>query len=47
MREGNIDYKPGDSGWIVFQTHERFLREYQIRYTHDLGWKRVTLLQEK
>ena len=43
MREGNIDYKPGDSGWMVFQTHERFLKEYQVKYTHDLGWKRVTL----
>jgi len=43
LAEGNIDYKPGDWGKYICQTHERFLREYQVKYTHDLGWKRVTL----
>jgi len=42
-REGNLDYAFGDSGRFVVQTHERFLLEYQIKYTHDLGWKRVFL----
>lgn len=41
--EGNLDFKEGDEGTGVLQTHERGLSEEQTKLTHDFGWAPVEL----
>ena len=41
--EGNMDFKEGESGTGVIQTHERGLSEAQVKLTGSFGWEPVSL----
>lgn len=45
--EGNLDFKEGDTGTGIIQTHERGLSEMQTKLVHDFGWVPVELNEKQ